>query len=82
MNTTGTLASLTLVAILGVATTVAAAGFYAGEADATGVETALFETLDTVAGPLFVALILLLFVVFVVSIAITSKNSIYGGRGR
>ncbi|MEY7847917.1 hypothetical protein AB7C87_01765 [Natrarchaeobius sp. A-rgal3] len=82
MKATGTLASLILIAILGVATTVAAAGFYAGDGDATGVEQALFGTLETISAPLFGALILLLFVVFVVSIALVARDSTYGGGGR
>ncbi|RQG89318.1 hypothetical protein [Natrarchaeobius chitinivorans] len=82
MKTTGTLASLILVAILGVATTVAASGFYAGDGEATDVEQAIFGTLGTVSAPLFGALILLLFAVFVVAIALSARDSTYGGGGR
>ncbi|MEY7850903.1 hypothetical protein AB7C87_17085 [Natrarchaeobius sp. A-rgal3] len=63
-------------------TTIAAAGFYAGDGEATDVEQALFGTLETISAPLFGALILLLFVVFVVSVAIAARDSTYGGGGR
>ena len=68
MRTRDHVASLLIVATLGIAMSYAAAEFYAGE-EATGLESTVMGILDAVGGPLFAALILLLLVAVVASAA-------------
>ena len=82
MKAVGNLASLLLVSLLAVTMTAAASAFYVGDEDATNVEQTLFSTLDTVAPPIVVTLVFVLFVAFVGSIALVAYRAVTPANSR